>query len=112
MTKVPLDVISWICPPVEKVTPPSASAGYLHNPAPEYPSIAEEEGWSIATGAEQAALRVMIGKLGGLVHDPGVDGAEEERRPGEMPVGKLRADGERLCLRVCRDAGRALCPRG
>lgn len=33
-------------PPVEKVTPPSASAGYLHNPAPEYPSIAEEEGWS------------------------------------------------------------------
>ncbi len=33
-------------PRVEKVTPPSASAGYLHNPAPEYPSIAEEEGWS------------------------------------------------------------------
>lgn len=33
-------------PPVEKVTPPSASAGYLHNPAPEYPSLAEEEGWS------------------------------------------------------------------
>jgi protein TonB len=33
-------------PPVEKVTPPSASAGYLHNPAPEYPAIAEEEGWS------------------------------------------------------------------
>ena len=33
-------------PPVEKVTPPSASAGYLHNPAPEYPEIAEEEGWS------------------------------------------------------------------
>ncbi|CAG0965020.1 hypothetical protein MYXO_00980 [Myxococcaceae bacterium] len=33
-------------PPVEKLTPPSASAGYLHNPAPEYPSIAEEEGWS------------------------------------------------------------------
>lgn len=33
-------------PVVEKVTPPSASAGYLHNPAPEYPSIAEEEGWS------------------------------------------------------------------
>lgn len=33
-------------PPVEKLTPPSASAGYLHNPAPEYPEIAEEEGWS------------------------------------------------------------------
>jgi len=33
-------------PPVEKVTPPSASAGYLHNPAPPYPSIAEEEGWA------------------------------------------------------------------
>ena len=33
-------------PPVERVTPPSASAGYLHNPAPDYPSIAEEEGWS------------------------------------------------------------------
>jgi protein TonB len=32
-------------PVVEKVTPPSGSAGYLHNPAPEYPSIAEEEGW-------------------------------------------------------------------
>ena len=33
-------------PVVEKVTPPSAGAGYLHNPAPEYPEIAEEEGWS------------------------------------------------------------------
>jgi protein TonB len=28
-----------------KVTAPSASAGYLRNPAPAYPSIAEEKGW-------------------------------------------------------------------
>ncbi len=30
-------------PPVE--TPPSASAGYLKNPAPEYPSLAQRRGW-------------------------------------------------------------------
>lgn len=27
------------------VTPPSASAGYLKNPAPEYPSLAQRRGW-------------------------------------------------------------------
>ena len=32
-------------PVAEKVTGPSASAGYLHNPAPDYPEIAIEEGW-------------------------------------------------------------------
>lgn len=30
-------------PPVE--TPPSANAGYLKNPAPEYPSLAQRRGW-------------------------------------------------------------------
>jgi protein TonB len=33
-------------PVVEKLTPPSASAGYLHNPAPDYPEQAEEMGWA------------------------------------------------------------------
>jgi protein TonB len=33
-------------PPAPKpVTPPSASAGYLKNPAPEYPSLAMRRGW-------------------------------------------------------------------
>lgn len=33
-------------PPAPKpVTPPSAGAGYLHNPAPEYPSVAMRRGW-------------------------------------------------------------------
>ena len=32
-------------PVAEKVSGPSASAGYLHNPEPAYPEIAEEEGW-------------------------------------------------------------------
>ncbi|MCI3945269.1 Ferric siderophore transport system, periplasmic binding protein TonB [Pseudomonas syringae] len=33
-------------PPAPKpVTPASASAGYLHNPAPEYPSLAMRRGW-------------------------------------------------------------------
>ncbi len=32
-------------PKVEKVTQPSAGAGYLHNPAPVYPEVAEERGW-------------------------------------------------------------------
>lgn len=27
------------------VTPPSAHAGYLHNPAPEYPALAQRRGW-------------------------------------------------------------------
>ncbi|PZE09556.1 energy transducer TonB, partial [Pseudomonas sp. 57B-090624] len=27
------------------VTPPSANAGYLRNPAPEYPSFAQRRGW-------------------------------------------------------------------
>ncbi|MBH9386337.1 energy transducer TonB, partial [Pseudomonas aeruginosa] len=26
-------------------TPPSANAGYLHNPAPEYPALAMRRGW-------------------------------------------------------------------
>lgn len=30
-------------PPLE--TPPSANAGYLNNPAPEYPSLAQRRGW-------------------------------------------------------------------
>ncbi|WAR46676.1 energy transducer TonB [Methylomonas rapida] len=29
----------------EKITPPTAGADYLHNPAPEYPEIAQERGW-------------------------------------------------------------------
>lgn len=29
----------------EKVTPPSAGADYLHNPAPEYPEVAMDRGW-------------------------------------------------------------------
>ena len=32
-------------PVAEKVTPPRGGAGYLHNPAPDYPEMAEEEGW-------------------------------------------------------------------
>ncbi|MQT57675.1 TonB family protein, partial [Pseudomonas sp. FSL R10-0399] len=33
-------------PPAPKpVTPASANAGYLHNPAPEYPSLAMRRGW-------------------------------------------------------------------
>lgn len=33
-------------PPAPKpLTPPSAGAGYLHNPAPEYPSLAMRRGW-------------------------------------------------------------------
>lgn len=33
-------------PPAPKpVTPPSAGAGYLHNPAPEYPALAMRRGW-------------------------------------------------------------------
>lgn len=33
-------------PPVpQPVTPASASAGYLHNPAPQYPSLAMRRGW-------------------------------------------------------------------
>ena len=34
-------------PPVveEKITAPTAGADYLHNPAPEYPDIAQERGW-------------------------------------------------------------------
>lgn len=33
-------------PPAPKpVTPPSASAGYLKNPAPEYPELAQRRGW-------------------------------------------------------------------
>lgn len=31
--------------PVEKVTPPRGSAGYLNNPTTEYPEIAAERGW-------------------------------------------------------------------
>ncbi|MES2673739.1 MAG: energy transducer TonB [Pseudomonadota bacterium] len=31
--------------PVEEVTQPSATANYLHNPAPIYPAQAEENGW-------------------------------------------------------------------
>ncbi|WP_232353195.1 energy transducer TonB, partial [Pseudomonas aeruginosa] len=27
------------------LTPPSANAGYLHNPAPEYPALAMRRGW-------------------------------------------------------------------
>lgn len=29
----------------EKITAPTAGADYLHNPAPEYPEIAQERGW-------------------------------------------------------------------
>jgi len=32
-------------PPVEKVTEPRGGAGYLDNPAPEYPEVAMERGW-------------------------------------------------------------------
>ena len=32
-------------PVAERISGPSASAGYLHNPTPTYPEIAEEEGW-------------------------------------------------------------------
>jgi protein TonB len=32
-------------PAPQPVTPASASAGYLHNPAPEYPSLAMRRGW-------------------------------------------------------------------
>jgi protein TonB len=32
-------------PVAERVTPPHGGAGYLHNPAPDYPEMAEEEGW-------------------------------------------------------------------
>ncbi|NOS90069.1 MAG: energy transducer TonB [Methylococcaceae bacterium] len=32
-------------PPVEKVTQPSAGAGYLNNPPPVYPELAMERGW-------------------------------------------------------------------
>ncbi|MCY1273457.1 hypothetical protein D9M68_280030 [compost metagenome] len=31
--------------PPAPVTPPSANAGYLRNPAPEYPSLAQRRGW-------------------------------------------------------------------
>ncbi len=32
-------------PKVEKVTQPSAGAGYLNNPPPQYPELASERGW-------------------------------------------------------------------
>ncbi|QLF92682.1 energy transducer TonB [Pseudomonas sp. ABC1] len=32
-------------PALAPVTPPSANAGYLKNPAPEYPSLAQRRGW-------------------------------------------------------------------
>jgi protein TonB len=32
-------------PAAAPLTPPSASAGYLKNPAPEYPSLAQRRGW-------------------------------------------------------------------
>ncbi|MDV7211236.1 energy transducer TonB, partial [Azotobacter beijerinckii] len=32
-------------PAAAPLTPPSASAGYLRNPAPEYPAIAQRRGW-------------------------------------------------------------------
>ncbi|WP_254670978.1 energy transducer TonB, partial [Pseudomonas aeruginosa] len=31
--------------PPAPLTPPSANAGYLHNPAPEYPALAMRRGW-------------------------------------------------------------------
>ncbi|MCW1242817.1 energy transducer TonB [Pseudomonas sp. SAICEU22] len=42
----PQPVAAPPAPPAPKpVTPPSASAGYLKNPAPEYPSLAMRRGW-------------------------------------------------------------------
>jgi protein TonB len=32
-------------PAPQPITPASANAGYLHNPAPEYPSVAMRRGW-------------------------------------------------------------------
>lgn len=41
----PVPVAEGPAQPEEKVTEPSATANYLHNPAPVYPESAQEKGW-------------------------------------------------------------------
>ncbi|MBH0134280.1 energy transducer TonB [Pseudomonas aeruginosa] len=41
--QVPPMTIEFTAP--APLTPPSANAGYLHNPAPEYPALAMRRGW-------------------------------------------------------------------
>jgi len=45
--------------PEPVVTPPIGNAGYLHNPPPHYPQIAQEEGWE-----GRAVLRVHVDASG------------------------------------------------
>lgn len=50
--------------PAPTLTPPSASAGYLKNPAPEYPSLAQRRGWQ---GTVLLRVRVLAsGKPGDI----------------------------------------------
>lgn len=43
--QVPPMTIEFTAPAPAPLTPPSANAGYLHNPAPEYPALAMRRGW-------------------------------------------------------------------
>jgi protein TonB len=41
----PPQPVAAAAPASQPITPASANAGYLHNPAPEYPSVAMRRGW-------------------------------------------------------------------